>query len=106
MRWTTTRGMTWWGCQDLAWDVVGATVELGLSAGEQALLVERLERRLGRRWSPEVLDFHLDCYLAFQLGHHALAARALAAVATDESRRLEQAARRYERLLQARLERR
>ena len=42
------------GCQDIAWDVAGATVELGLNPLPLA--------------DPDLLAFLLPCYCAFQLG--------------------------------------
>jgi hypothetical protein len=50
------------GCQDIAWDVAGAELELGLSPAE----TERLAQRLGV--APGLLAIHRACYPAFQLG--------------------------------------
>jgi hypothetical protein len=50
------------GCQDIAWDVAGAELELGLSSDE----AERLAAILGV--APPLLAFHRACYPAFQLG--------------------------------------
>lgn len=55
------------GCQDPAWDVAGAEVELGLSGSETAELVRRLAR-LGVVVDPRLLEVHRLCYPAFQLG--------------------------------------
>lgn len=93
------RGHELVGCQDLSWDVAGAVVELGLTEAEQALLEEAVARHGGRAPEPEVLRFHLLCYLAFQLGYHALAASALEASVPREAARLRRAAERYGELL-------
>jgi hypothetical protein len=50
------------GCQDIAWDVAGAMVELGLGALPLA--------------EPGLLAFLLPCYCAFQLGAWTMAAEA------------------------------
>jgi hypothetical protein len=60
------------GCQDLTWDLAGATVELGLSAAEQQRLAAIAGETAGRAVDPELLAFARPCYLAFQLGRHAL----------------------------------
>lgn len=75
------------GCQDVAWDVAGAAVELELDPDERARVA-----RAARRRDAAVVRFHEDCYLAFQLGRCWLAARA---AAPDEAARLEAAGRRY-----------
>ncbi|RKH55887.1 hypothetical protein [Corallococcus aberystwythensis] len=80
------------GCQDVAWDIVGATVELDLS---EPALTTRVEHTRGRPVSPLLLRFYRPCYLAFQYGHHTLAATALEGVARDEASRLRAAAARY-----------
>lgn len=81
------------GCQDVAWDVAGLTVELGLDPDERG----RVARAAGRH-DEAALGFHEDCYLAFHLGRCLLAARAAAG---REAVRLDAEARRYA----ARLER-
>jgi hypothetical protein len=77
------------GCQDIAWDVVGACVEFELSAQEQERLCEGLRARR-TRVEPDLLAFLLPCYLAFQLGasHDPWAAGA-------DAERSKSAARRY-----------
>ncbi|WP_375757151.1 hypothetical protein [Corallococcus exercitus] len=80
------------GCQDVAWDIVGATVELGLS---EPALATHVERTSGRRVSPLLLRFYRPCYLAFQCGHHTLAATALEKAAPGEATRLRATAAHY-----------
>lgn len=87
------------GCQDVAWDVVGAAVELGFDASEQAILAEYVERASGRPVSAALMAFYRPCYLAFQLGHHLMAASALEELIPAESTRLRRAAERYTALL-------
>lgn len=94
------------GCQDIAWDVAGATVELGLTSVEQALLAEHVRNVSGRAVSTRLLDFYLPCYLAFQLGYHTLAASALTALVPPEAKRLRRAARHYAARLTRQLTRR
>jgi hypothetical protein len=57
------------GCQDIAWDVVGAAVELELSAAEEAGLAAAVGRRTGRTAEPSLRAFYRACYLAFQVGY-------------------------------------
>lgn len=62
------------GCQDVAWDIVGGAVELGLSAEER----EELRGRVAAIAEVDVprLDFFEACYLAFQMGAYHMAAEA------------------------------
>ncbi len=90
------------GCQDPAWDVVGAEVELSLRPDEARLVASWVERRAGIPMSPAKLDFYAVAYLAFQLGRATLAADALGADA-EESARLRSQAGRYAALLRERL---
>jgi hypothetical protein len=85
------------GCQDLAWDLVGAAIELELSASEAQRLATIAGETCGRVPDLDLLAFMRPCYLAFQLGRHALAAGA----SSDEGPRLEAAAARYAALLAA-----
>ena len=80
------------GCQDIAWDVVGATIELGLDPCEEQQLATYVDA------DPRALAFLRPCYLAFQLG------RAHLAATTDvsEAPRLRAAAQRYATLLTSR----
>lgn len=54
------------GCQDIAWDVAGAVVELDLSQNETA----QLTRAVGAY--PRLVAFCRTCYAAFQLGSASL----------------------------------
>ena len=78
------------GCQDLAWDIAGAEAELALDAAE-------LRRLLAiAPVDPELLAALRPCYLAFQLGRHALA---IDSSPPDEAARLRAAVDRYATLL-------
>lgn len=81
------------GCQDIAWDVVGAAVELGLSDAEEQWLAGEVGADRAR------LAFLRPCYLAFQLGRAQLAADASE---VTEAGRLRCAAMRYARLITSR----
>jgi hypothetical protein len=83
------------GCQDAAWDVAGASIELGLDANE---LASALARR-GSPIDPALSRFYEPCYLAFQLGSHSMAARSIESGAPDEAARLRRAADTYARQL-------
>ncbi|MBI0535574.1 hypothetical protein D9599_08320 [Roseomonas sp. KE2513] len=75
------------GCQDIAWDVAGAAVELGLPAKER----EGLRAAVGA--DATLLDFLTPCYLAFQLGYYTMAAGAWSG--GEEAVRARAAAGRY-----------
>ena len=87
------------GCQDVAWDVAGATVELDLSPTEMQDLCAGIEHETGRAVDPGLIAFSRPCYLAFQTGYYALAADALAGW-PDEAARLRAASGRYAGRLQ------
>ncbi len=80
------------GPQDVAWDVVGAAVEWGLTPAEQAALEERLARLGPYRPRPPLMEFYRGCYLAFQAGYWMMAAQSQAAA---EALRCRAAAGRY-----------
>ena len=82
------------GCQDVAWDIVGAAVEFQLSRHERVELCGRVARISGHSVDTELLDVLTACYLGFQLGYYTLAAQALPAGA-DEIARLQTQAARY-----------
>ena len=81
------------GCQDIAWDIVGAGVELSLSAAGQARIATVVAQEAGRPADGELRAFLTPCYLAFQLGASSMAADA--AHDPAEARRLRAAGARY-----------
>jgi hypothetical protein len=82
------------GCQDLAWDVTGAAVELGLTPVETDALCAALEADGDLAVSRERLRALRPAYLAFHLGRARMAADALGGW-PEEARRLTAEARRY-----------
>lgn len=87
------------GCQDVAWDVAGAMVELDLSDAEAQTFRAVVAHETGRAVDPGLIAFYLPCYLAFQTGYYALAADALAGW-PEEAARLRAASGRYAARLQ------
>jgi len=85
------------GCQDIAWDVAGAIVELNLSEEETSRLCELVQQHSGYPVHLDLLRFLLPCYLAFQMGACHMAAGALGE--GNEAMRLRRAAERYRDLL-------
>ncbi|MDJ0389986.1 hypothetical protein QMO56_17905 [Roseomonas sp. E05] len=88
------------GCQDLAWDLVGAEVELGLDSG---MLAAAVATEAGHAADPALLDGYRPCYLAFQLGAASMAAAACQDM-PEEAARLAAAAARYAGLLRRLIE--
>ena len=86
------------GCQDIAWDIVGAAVELGLSRPERDRLCEVVEAETGRAVDADLLALLAPCYLALQLGDRALATEIVAEWPAEVDR-LRAAAGRYTRRL-------
>ncbi|AVA25610.1 hypothetical protein NXC24_PC01169 (plasmid) [Rhizobium sp. NXC24] len=56
------------GCQDIAWDVAGASVEFDLSSDERTRLAEIIAREADRELREDVLTVFEACYLGFQIG--------------------------------------
>ncbi|HKH32781.1 MAG TPA: hypothetical protein VKA80_01240, partial [Beijerinckiaceae bacterium] len=90
------------GCQDLAWDVAGTTVEFALGPDARDRLCAFAEREAGRPLVPRLIEFLTVCYLAFQLGSFTLAVRANAHD-HGEAARLRAAAGSYADVLRRRL---
>ncbi|MBX5220087.1 hypothetical protein HJC06_03470 [Rhizobium sp. NLR9b] len=80
------------GCQDIAWDVVGACVEFELSSKERDRLVDLVGREADCDLSDDVLRFFEPCYLGFQIG---LWSQARASVDGAEAERIENTIKRY-----------
>lgn len=81
------------GPQDIAWDVMGAVVELGLEVNS---LIDALSTR-GVRVNRELFDFYAVAYAAFQLGYYDMAA---ASATNEEKAKLIVERERYRTLLQ------
>lgn len=58
------------GSQDPAWDIAGASIELGLTSDERAALLEIIARSSPYRANGALFPFYTACYLAFQLGYY------------------------------------
>jgi hypothetical protein len=71
------------GCQHVAWDIAGASVEFTLSAGEQADLIGAIEQGFGFAVDRTQVRFATLCYSAFQLGYY----REAAALRRNRTRR-------------------
>lgn len=84
------------GRQDIAWDVVGAGIELGLNASEEAGLRSAMAAA-GVRVDDELLGFYRPCYCAYQFGSFYLDAEPTAQYPLD--RRLGFDASDYMRML-------
>jgi hypothetical protein len=87
------------GCQDVAWDVAGAAVELGLADDEAESLRAAVEQA-GSAVERDLVEALTPCYLAFQLGASTMASQSAGA---QEAVRLKGAAMRYGQLLAGRL---
>jgi hypothetical protein len=75
------------GCQDNAWDVAGAIIELELAPAE----ADQLRAALGV--SAKSLRFHQTAYLAFRIGAHRMSAGSLAHWPEEQARHLRAAER-------------
>ncbi|WP_042118725.1 hypothetical protein [Rhizobium etli] len=80
------------GCQDIAWDVVGACVEFELSSKERDCLADLVGREADCDLRDDVLKFFEACYLGFQIG---LWSQARASVDGAERERIESTIKRY-----------
>lgn len=63
------------GCQDVAWDIAGASVEFDLSKAQRLHLAQIVATQTGRDVREDVLDVFEACYLGFQIGLWSLAAQ-------------------------------
>lgn len=86
------------GCQDPAWDLMGAAVELELSDDEISSLQRALRDVADVRISPQKLAFFRLVYLAFRLGQAHLAEQSLAPW-PDDARRMKKSGSRYRQQL-------
>jgi hypothetical protein len=69
------------GCQDILWDVAGATVELDVAEGETSALADAFTKGVPLR--EELLKLMQLCYLGFQLGWWSLSSTAQGAARAD-----------------------
>jgi hypothetical protein len=87
------------GCQDPAWDVAGATVELGLDDAEQDGVLRVMRDGANFRILPRELAFYELSYLAFRAGHAHLAWLSLHSSAPSEAARMARALAGYKKKL-------
>jgi hypothetical protein len=85
------------GCQDIAWDVAGASVEFDLSPQERAQLASMVSPAAVQAENAELLEAFELCYIGFQLG---LWTFTLASSAGAEAIRVKAALTRYSDRLQ------
>jgi hypothetical protein len=89
------------GCQDIAWDVAGAVLELGLNAAARSELVTRYRSLSGDHSITSRLPAYAVFYLAYRLGYATLATSVLGQ--GPDADRFATAAGRYARLLRREL---
>jgi hypothetical protein len=86
------------GCQDIAWDVAGAALELGLGEESRRFLITRYRQLSGDSTISSRLPHYAVAYLAFRLGYATLAQEVLGET-SDESERFRREADRCRLLL-------
>ncbi|MFL5574998.1 MAG: HAD-IIIA family hydrolase [Gemmatimonadaceae bacterium] len=89
------------GPLDVAWDVAGAVVELGLDGARERALVRRYAAASGDAGIVARLPFHRVAYLAFRLGYVTLGAESLGDA--PDAARLRALGRRYRAMLERHL---
>jgi len=74
------------GCQDVAWDVGGASVEFDLDPSETAYVAAEVGRYAGHVADPELLEFLTLAYLGFRVGQTVVGAELESTCAADRRR--------------------
>jgi len=92
------------GCQDPAWDVAGATIELGLDGAEREQVCAALFDAARLRLSDVKLRFYELAYAAFRAGRADFGERSLRGWADDDAARLARERARYAHEVELRLE--
>ena len=92
------------GCQDIYWDVAGATIEWILSRAETEFLCDQIDRACRFARPRETLGFYLMAYTAFRLGAATMSVEALAQVNPAEARRFQRRVQFYRETAQALLQ--
>lgn len=85
------------GTHDIAWDLAGAVVELGLDREGERLLLREYMASSGDRGLDARLRFMRPAYLAFRLGYATLASQALAG--SPDGNRMQREVARYREAL-------
>ena len=91
------------GAQDPAWDVAGASIELGLTADEREHVLRSLRDMAGVRLDVTKLVFYELAYAAFRAGRAHYALQPLAGWADEDAARLAAEKARYADAIAARL---
>jgi hypothetical protein len=81
------------GCQDIAWDLAGASVEMELDRGSRQFVMEQYQRLSGDWSIAERLPYYTMAYLAYRLGYAVMAGEVLGEHSEDGRRFFRQAAR-------------
>ncbi len=89
------------GCQDIAWDIAAASIELGLTGPDQRHLLGRYRSLSGDQAIARRLHQYAVAYLAFRLGYTTLASEALGR--SDDGLRFSTERQRYRNLLRREL---
>jgi hypothetical protein len=92
------------GCQDPAWDVAGATLELDFSDAERELVLRALRDRAGLALTSDKLRFYELAYAAFRAGSAHYAELGLRGWADVDAARFSSEKARYTRAIAQRLE--
>jgi hypothetical protein len=85
------------GCQDIAWDLAAASIELNLDGAARQTMLDRYRSLSGDRTIVRRLPFYSVAYLAFRLGYCTLAAEVLGDL--PDSRRFKNEVKRYQSLI-------
>ncbi len=87
------------GCQDIAWDVAGAGIELGLTDEEQIALAHQVATRASIRLELSHLYFYRLAYASFRAAQAQMAATSMALASPAEAARLTDRASRLKHML-------
>ena len=92
------------GCQEIYWDVAGATIEWTLSHAETQFICDQIDCACSFARPRETLGFYLVAYTAFRLGAATMSVEALGQVNPAEARRFQRRVQFYRETAQALLQ--
>ena len=92
------------GCQDMAWDLVGAWVEFDLKESEYFRLIGHLKQPGKYEQDRAFIRFYFECYLVFHAAQSTVSADLLAKSNPEESARFTTLKNRYLKILARALE--
>jgi hypothetical protein len=81
------------GCQDIAYDVVGAVVEFAWYGAARKAFLRHFEGHSRSALNPALLAFYLPCYVAFQLGSFTMACDSVPEYSPERARLQDEADR-------------